>query len=255
MQVLLTNDDGIFAPGIAAMETALRPWADVMVVAPSMEQSGVSQSITFLRPLVGHAVRQDGHLRGYAVDGTPADCVKLGVTQFCANRPDVVISGINGGLNAGINVLYSGTVGGAMEGSLFGIPSIAVSLEFDDHADYGRAAQLVMPLVRKIISSRDESCTLFNINIPTHALTEQEPEIVVVPIGMNRYGHHFVKRVDPKQRTYYWATNDPEPEPTPHDTDISALRRGAITVTPMHLDLTRTTSVETMEGWDWQADA
>ena len=152
MQILLTNDDGIHAPGLAAIERTLRQWAEVMVVAPATEQSGVSQSITFLRPLVGHPVRQDGQLRGYAVDGTPADCVKLGVTQYCADRPDLIVSGINGGLNCGINILYSGTVGGAMEGALFGIPSIAVSLEYDDQADYDRAAELALPLIRAIVA-------------------------------------------------------------------------------------------------------
>lgn len=254
MQILLTNDDGIHAPGIAAIETALRRWANVMVVAPSSEQSGVSQSITFLRPLVGHPVKHSGHLRGYAVDGTPADCVKLGVTQFCAERPDLIVSGINGGLNAGINVLYSGTVGGAMEGALFGIPSIAVSLEFDDHADYDRAAELAVPIIRHLVAYRNPDSFLFNLNIPTAALSQPSPEILVVPIGMNRYAHHFEKRTDPKSRTYYWATNDPPPEPTPHDTDVQALHRGAITVTPMHVDLTLHSQLETMSSWTWSAD-
>ncbi|MEC8800319.1 MAG: 5'/3'-nucleotidase SurE, partial [Planctomycetota bacterium] len=105
MQILLTNDDGIYAPGLAAMERALTELGDVLVAAPSTEQSGVSQSITFLRPLVGHQVPDGDRLRGYAIDGTPADCVKLAVTQYCDRRPDVIVSGINGGLNAGINIL------------------------------------------------------------------------------------------------------------------------------------------------------
>ncbi len=251
MQILLTNDDGIHAPGIAAMERALRRWAEVMVVAPSTEQSGVSQSITFLRPLVGHPVRAGGHLRGYAVDGTPADCVKLGVTQFCAERPDLIVSGINGGLNCGINILYSGTVGGAMEGALFGIPSFAVSLEYDDHADYDRAADLALPLIRAALARRGPEACLFNINVPTAALVAERPEVRVVPMAVNRFGHHFEKRVDPKRRTYYWATDGPEPEPTPHETDVTELKRGCITLSPLQIDLTRRDELDHLNAFRW----
>ncbi len=133
MLVLLTNDDGIFAPGLAAMERAIRQFADVCVVAPSTEQSGVGHAITFLTPLTAKEVFAGETARGWAVDGSPADAVKLGISEFCPRRPDLVISGINSGLNAGINVLYSGTVAAAIEGAFFGITSIAVSLEWDDH--------------------------------------------------------------------------------------------------------------------------
>jgi len=140
MLVLLTNDDGIFAPGLAAMERVLRTFADVCVVAPSTEQSGVGHAITFLTPLTAKEVFAGETARGWAVDGSPADAVKLGISEFSPRRPDLVVSGINSGLNAGINVLYSGTVAAAIEGAFFGITSIAVSLEWDDHADYDRAA-------------------------------------------------------------------------------------------------------------------
>ena len=133
MQILLTNDDGIYAPGLAAMERALGRLGDVCVVAPAVEQSGVGHSITFLSPLMAKEVFDGERRRGWAVEGSPADCIKLALSEFCP-RPDLVISGINGGLNLGINVLYSGTVAGATEGAVFGIPSIAVSLEYDEHA-------------------------------------------------------------------------------------------------------------------------
>ena len=113
LQILLTNDDGIYAPGLAAMERELRKIGDVCVVAPATEQSGVGHSITFLSPLVAKEVFEGEHRRGWAVEGSPADCVKIGVFEFCSRRPDLVVSGINGGLNAGINVLYSGTVAAA----------------------------------------------------------------------------------------------------------------------------------------------
>src|SRR5687767_6153331 len=141
MRVLLTNDDGIYAPGLAAMERALRREADVTVASPQVEQSGVGHSITFLKPLVCHEIYErepDGteRRRGWSVEGSPADCVKLTVAELLDQRPDLVVSGINSGLNAGINVLYSGTVAAAIEGAFFGIPSVAVSLEYDAHARY-----------------------------------------------------------------------------------------------------------------------
>ena len=127
---LLTNDDGIYAPGLEALENELRALGHVTVVAPATEQSGVGHSITFLSPLICKEVYQRDRRRGWAVEGSPADCVKIGIFKFCSRRPDLVVSGINGGLNAGINVLYSGTVAAAIEGAFFGITSVAVSLEY-----------------------------------------------------------------------------------------------------------------------------
>jgi len=146
MQILLTNDDGIYAPGLAAMGRALRRLGDVSVVAPATEQSGVGHAITFLTPLTAKEIFDGDRSRGWAVDGSPADAVKLGIAEFCPRRPDLVVSGINSGLNAGINVLYSGTVAAAIEGAFFGITSVAVSLEWDEHADYDRAAEIAQKL-------------------------------------------------------------------------------------------------------------
>jgi len=134
VKILLTNDDGIYAPGLAALETELRNIGDVTIVAPATEQSGVGHSITFLKPLVCKEVFDGDRRRGWAVEGSPADCVKIGLFEFCDGPPDLVVSGINGGLNAGINVLYSGTVAAAIESACFGITSVAVSLEIAYHA-------------------------------------------------------------------------------------------------------------------------
>lgn len=250
MRILLTNDDGIYARGLASIEKALRRIGDVTVVAPSSEQSGVSHSITFLRPLVGHEVHEGDDVRGYAVDGTPADCIKLGVTQYCKEKPDVIVSGINGGLNAGINIHYSGTVGGAVEGALFGIPSFAVSLEFHQRPDYDRAAEVAIPIIQKVLQERDPDSLLYNINIPLKAL-ETECPVCVVPMATARYAHHFVERIDPKNRKYFWATNDPDPEPTDIETDVMALKRGAITITPLEFDMTRQRTLDQMGSWSW----
>ena len=151
MQILLTNDDGVYAPGLAAMERELRKIGDVSVVAPATEQSGVGHSITFLSPLIAKEIFEGDRHRAWAVEGSPADCVKIGVFEFCPRRPDLVVSGINGGLNAGINVLYSGTVAAAIEGAFFGITSVAVSLEYDEHAQFDKAARMAREIIQQIL--------------------------------------------------------------------------------------------------------
>ena len=248
MQILLTNDDGIFAPGLAAMERELRQLGDVCVVAPATEQSGVGHSITFLSPLICKEIFDGDRRRGWAVEGSPADSVKIGVFEFCPRRPDLVVSGINGGLNAGINVLYSGTVAAAIEGAFFGITSVAVSLEYDEHAQFDKAARIARTIIEQILEKKGPQSQLYNINIPTAALTRPS-EVRVVPMGVNRYGEHFIKRQDPKGRNYYWATNEPPPEPTDEETDLSELGRGNITLTPLHYDMTQHAVLRQMQSW------
>ena len=161
MLILLTNDDGIYAPGLAAIERELRALGEVVVVAPATEQSGVGHSITYLTPLIVKEVFRNDNGGAAATgagvgpsQGSPADCVKIGIHQFCPRPPDLVVSGINSGLNAGINVLYSGTVAAAIEGAFFGITSVAVSLEFDEHARFDRAARLAREIIDKILDKK-----------------------------------------------------------------------------------------------------
>lgn len=248
MRILLTNDDGIYAPGLRAMEEELRRLGDVTVVAPATEQSGVSHSITFLSPLICKEIFEGERRRGWAVEGSPADCVKIGIFEFCRQRPDLVVSGINGGLNAGINILYSGTVAAAIEGAFFGITSIAVSLEYDEHARFEEAAALAARVIHQILQQKDEQPQLFNLNIPTAAFGRR-PEVRVVPMGVERYGEHYIKRKDPRGRSYYWATDEPPPQPTDHETDLSALQQGFLTLTPLQYDMTRHPLLGPMEQW------
>jgi 5'-nucleotidase len=254
MLMLLTNDDGIFAPGIAALERVLRGFGDVQVVAPATEQSGVGHAITFLTPLTAKEIFAGERSRGWAVDGSPADAVKLGISQFCPRRPDLVVSGINSGLNAGINVLYSGTVAAAVEGAFFGITSIAVSLEWDDHADYDRAAAIAAGVIRGLIDRRPPPGSLFNVNIPTRAL-RGTPRLRVVPMSIARYGEAFERRIDPRGRAYYWATNEPPPPPSPHESDVTALASGDVTLTPLDYDLTHRTAIDALAAGEWPIDA
>lgn len=254
VRILLTNDDGVYAPGLAALRGALKSLGEVHLVAPATEQSGVGHSITFLEPLVCKRIYDGEDLHGIAVEGSPADCVKLGVAELIDGPVDLVVSGINGGLNAGINVLYSGTVAAAIEGAFFRLNSFAVSLEYDPHADFETAAKIAIPLIRQILALKDGPPQLYNINIPTAAtqLVREGrglPQVHVVPMGVERYGEHYIRRQDPKGRDYYWATNDPPPRRTDHPTDLTALSDGHVTVTPLMFDMTDPAALATMLGW------
>ena len=255
MVILLTNDDGIYAPGLAALERELEKLAEVYVVAPQFEQSGVGHSITYLSPLVCKEVFEGKQRRGWAVEGSPADCVKLGIFEFCPRRPDVVISGINSGLNAGINVMYSGTVAAAIEGSFFGITSIAVSLEWDDHADYPQAAAIARRVIEQVLASKGDAPQLFNLNIPTAAIHNPRRELHVVPMGLARWGDTYEKRIDPRGRPYFWATGDKPPaSPAEGETDVLALKKGHLTLTPLHFDLTQRGFLAPMREWKFDLD-
>jgi 5'-nucleotidase len=249
---LLTNDDGIYAPGLAAMERALSRLGNVTVVAPAMEQSGVGHTITFLTPLIVKEVFDGPRRRGWAVDGSPADSVKIGISEFCPERPSLVVSGINGGLNAGINVLYSGTVAAAIEGAFFGITSIAVSLQWDEHAQFDKAADMALWVIEKILANQGAQPQLYNLNIPTKALAS-EARVKVVPMAVEQYGEKYEKRTDPRGRSYYWAAGDfPTPRPGV-ETDLTELEKGFLTLTPLYYDMTRRDMIDVMGGWDWGA--
>jgi 5'-nucleotidase len=250
VQILVTNDDGIYAPGLAALEKEMRRLGDVTVVAPAVEQSGVGHSITVLSPLICKEIYDGDRFRGYAVEGSPADSVKIGVFEFCPVRPDLVVSGVNGGLNAGINVLYSGTVAAAIEGAFFGITSIAVSLEFDEHAKYEQAANLARHVIEQILARKGPGPQLYNLNIPTAALADgRTPELKVVPMDVIRYGEHFIKRQDPKGRTYYWATSDPPPRVAEFETDLTELSKGFVTLTPLQYNMTEPRAMAELQEW------
>ena len=251
MQILLTNDDGIYSPGLAALERELAQLGDVTVVAPATEQSGVGHSITFLSPLVVKEIFDGRRRRGWAVEGSPADCVKLGVFEFCPSRPALVVSGINGGLNAGINVLYSGTVAAAIEGAFFEITSVAVSLEFNEHAEVDKAARMALGIIRQVLERKGPAPQLYNLNIPTAALARPRG-VKVVPMGVARYGETFERRIDPRGRNYYWATTDPPPRRGADETDLTALEAGYVTLTPLDFDLTRREMIDSMRQWNLQ---
>ncbi len=250
LQILLTNDDGFFAPGLAEMLKELQQMGPVEVVAPQSEQSGVGHAITYLRPLQCHEVEGWGEVRGWGVDGTPADCVKLAATELCKVRPTLVVSGINHGLNAGLNVLYSGTVAAAVEAAFFGITSVAVSLEYEAKPNYREAAKIARVLIEQVADDNGTDADVYNINIPT-AATEGPASVAVVPMGTSRFEQAYEERKDPKGRTYYWASALPKLPAQEEETDVAALRRGCVTLTPLKFDLTHEQAIERMKAREW----
>ncbi len=254
MRILLTNDDGVYAPGLRALRKELLTLGEVVVVAPATEQSAVGHSITLLTPLLTQEVLdEDNQFLGWAIEGKPADCVKLALLELLPEPPDVIISGLNAGSNAGINVLYSGTVAAAIEGAFFRRLSIAVSLEYTraKPLDFGRAAALARTVIGQILAHRPAAGSLFNVNIPS---LERGPikGVRVVPQNTAPYAETFDRRVDPRGRTYFWTNpgyDCPEPHP---DTDVTALAEGYVTVTPLQFNLTHAALLREMGGWQWR---
>ncbi len=254
MRILLTNDDGVYAPGLRAMRAELKKLGDVTVVAPATEQSAVGHSITLLTPLlVQDVLDADNQFMGYAVEGRPADCVKLALLELLPEPPDLIVSGLNAGSNAGINVLYSGTCAAAIEGAFFHRTSIAVSLEYTKPKplDFPRAAEMARRVIEQILAQKPPTGTLFNVNIPS---LEKGPVrgIRVVPQNVAPYVETFDRRVDPRGRVYFWTNpglSCLEPHP---DTDVTALGEGYITVTPLQFNLTHATMLQQMNEWRWQ---
>ena len=253
MRILLTNDDGIHAPGLRALRTELRKIGAVTGVAPATEQSAVGHSITLLTPLLVQEVHdEERQFLGWAVEGRPADCVKLALVELLPEPPDVLVSGLNAGSNAGINVLYSGTVAAAIEGAFFHRTSIAVSLEYTKPKppDFPRAAALARQVIEQILAHRPATGSLFNVNIPS---LERGPVrgIRTMPQNVAPYRETFDRRVDPRGRVYFWSHPGLSCQPHPV-TDVTALEEGYITVTPLQFNLTHPTMLAEMNGWQWE---
>jgi 5'-nucleotidase len=250
LRILLTNDDGIYAPGLRALRAELQKIGDVTVVAPASEQSAVGHSITLLNPLLVQEVREEDDFIGYAVEGRPADCVKLGLVQLLKERPDVLVSGINAGSNAGINVLYSGTVAAAVEGAFFGVTSIAVSLSLPEATQYPYAARIARQVVEDILRRKPPAGELFNVNLPE--LKQAPRGVRVAEQGLAFYKEWYDERTDPRGRKYYWLLPDNLTPQGEADSDLAALAEGYVTVTPLQFDLTDRPRLRILSGWDWR---
>ena len=256
MRILLTNDDGIDAPGIAALFEAIKGIGEVRVVAPADHQSATSHGITFHHPLMVREVEPRPGMRGTAVEGRPADCVKLGARALWQEwygkgaRPDLVISGMNAGANVGINVIYSGTVGAAVEGAFLGIPSIAVSLHLGDRTrtNFARAAQIARTAIDRILEHPLDAHRVMNVNVPrTESPDAPMPPIRVVKMNVAAGIDGYERRTTPDGRAYYWPDgNGMEFVHTAEGSDVEALYERAVTVTPLWYDLSEH---ETLASW------
>ncbi|MHC4271331.1 MAG: 5'/3'-nucleotidase SurE [Planctomycetota bacterium] len=247
MRILLTNDDGIFAPGLAAIYKQLVNLGDVIVAAPAQSHSGASHSITFSKPLVCNKVDINGQFTGYSIQGSPADCVKLARMQLLDGPIDLLVSGINNGSNAGINVYYSGTVAAAMEGAFLGIPAVAMSLSNEEHLDFDMAARYCVKILKKLMPV--QSGDVININIPL--LSKGEPKgIQIVPQSCKGFYEYFIPQENDQGQTVFQLAGHPNPVEESL-TDIIALEEGYITITALASDMTDHNRTELLKQIQW----
>lgn len=242
MRILLTNDDGVYAAGLAALHTALNGAHEVVVVAPETEQSAVGHAITLADPIRVRRLGPRTGFTGWAVTGTPADCVKLAVNQLLPQRPELVISGINQGGNVGVNLLYSGTVSAATEAAILGLQAIAVSLNTHAEADFGFAARFVAHLAGKLPELPVSPQAPLNVNVP--ALPgNQIKGVLFTQQSQARLVERFIQREDPRGQTYYWQAGETMEQDGGLETDYTALQEGYISITPVRHDLTSRNSL------------
>jgi len=246
--ILLTNDDGIFAPGLYALYLALREIAQVTVVAPDSEKSAVGHAITISDPLRVSEFEKNGEILGLAVKGTPADCVKLAFFALLPQKPDMVVSGINYGSNTGINVIYSGTVSAATEGTVLGLPSFAISLTTFKDAEFTYAAKFGAYLAQEILQHGLPRGVSLNVNVPN--VPEQEIRgVAITRMGNAMYDDKYEQRIDPRHRVYYWLTGSKVELNEGEETDDGAIAQNLVSVTPLHFDLTKHDFLATLQKW------
>jgi len=247
MQILLTNDDGIFAPGLAAIYKELVNLGDVMVVAPAESRSGASHSITYKVPLVCNKVDINGQFNGFSVKGSPADCVKLAVMQLCDRSIDLLVAGINNGANAGINVYYSGTVAAAMEAAFLKIPAVAMSLASEENMDFETAAKYCLQILKELLPL--ENSEVININVPL--LSRGRPKgIKVVPQSTEGFHEYYIPQQNEQGQTVFQLAGGPHRHEQ-NSTDTTSLADGFITVTALAPDMTNHKKTRRLKKIKW----
>lgn len=244
MRILVSNDDGVLAPGLSILAEALCSIASVDVVAPDRDRSGASNSLTLTNPL-----RTKVHDNGYiSVEGTPTDCVHLAITGLFDTRPNMVVSGINHGANLGDDILYSGTVAAAMEGRFLGLPAIAISLVGDEPSHYMTAATIAKNLVLRLQADPLPANTILNVNVPDLPLNELGG-IEVVRLGTRHCAEPVCKTTDPRDRVIYWVGPPGAEQDAGVGTDFHAIRSGFVAITPLQLDMTHYQAFEQVSTW------
>lgn len=245
MHFLISNDDGIAARGIQVLSRRMSELGKVTIVAPDQNRSGASNSLTLDAPVRISEIET----RRFCVTGTPTDCVHIALTGLLGKDPDMVISGINAGANLGDDVIYSGTVAAAMEGRFLGFPAIAVSLVFDDKPHhFETAAEAVALLVQRLRQDPLPADTILNINVPDLAWPEIEG-FEVTRLGHRHRAEPMIRELDPRGRPMYWIGRAGAEQDAGPGTDFDAIRRGYVSVTPIHVDLTRYQALDQVAGW------
>ncbi len=253
--ILVTNDDGVYANGIYALQQAIAEIGQTVVVAPEAEKSAVGHAITISDPIRISELERENGFSGYAVAGTPADCVKLGIKVVLERKPDLVVSGINRGSNVGMSVFYSGTVSAATEAVILGVPAIAISLDAWTLPDYSYAAEVAKRFVRTALQKGITPGVALNINIPKTPNGEALG-FRVTRQGTSNYEERFDKRIDPRQNIYYWMDGELVSHEEDPSVDDVALREGYVSVTPLHYNLTSEESFAHLNSWEeFQNDA
>jgi 5'-nucleotidase len=247
MKILLTNDDGIFAPGLVALYKELVKLGEVTVVAPAETKSGVGHSVTFYEPLVCNHVDVNGQFEGYSVFGSPADCVKLALNEFTKGPVDLVVSGMNAGANVGINVYYSGTVAAAMEAAFYRIPAVAMSLTMDNPMDFEQGARYCVQVLKKLVPTAGYE--VINVNIPRLSLGKPKG-IRVVPQSTQGFAEHYIRQKNELNQIVYQLAGGAHRQEE-EITDTIALADGYITVTALHYNMTHFEKTKELNGIKW----
>jgi 5'-nucleotidase len=248
MRILVTNDDGIDSPGIYALVLALRTIGEVQVVAPDRQQSAVGHALTVSEPLRATKVRRDGEVFGYAINGTPADCVKLALCELVETPPDLLVSGINHGANTSRNILYSGTVSAATEGMMMGVPAMAVSLDSLNHrTNADAAAEYAALIASRFHSFAIPADTILNVNVPALS-KEQIKGIRVTQQGIAGWEDAYERRKDPMGREYFWLSGKYISADNGLETDEGAMKAGYVSVTPVRYRLTNEEMLKPLES-------
>ena len=247
--ILISNDDGIYSDGIYALWEAMSKIGKTTVVAPNTEKSAVGHAITLSDPIRIQTVKRANGFEGFAVHGTPADSVKIAVKAIMDSKPDLIISGINAGANVGQSLLYSGTISAATEGTFLGIPSIAISLDAYKKYDFSGAKIVATKIVNAVLQHGLSKGTLLNVNVPNFKEGDYSG-YKITKQGAIYFKDHFEKREDPHGRQYYWMTGVIENPDTDIQWDGYALKKGYVSITPLHLKMTNIKIIDELSEWD-----
>lgn len=248
LKILISNDDGIDSPGIAALAKEMKKIGEVTVIAPRTEQSAVGHAITMKIPLRITEYFKNGDFFGYAIDGTPADCLKIGIRNILKTRPDIVLSGINNGSNTAINIIYSGTVSAAREAAIMDLPAIAISQTSHDAKDYSYSASIAAELTKQVLKRGLSNGTLLNVNVP-NLPQEEIAGILLTKQGKSKWDDVYEERIDPYGKKYYWLTGSLVETDDTLETDQFAIKNNYVSITPIHFDLTDYATYNSIKSW------